>query len=122
MNSKLTLVSFGSASQVHSRYLTPRSPLSTPSCVVAGWKVSATQSGTNSATPPGLQCSWAVRDRKSTRLNSSHTVIYTLSLHDALPISSVNPLVRGGWLEGLGHPIGYEQRDSTGFAVLVGRE
>src|SRR5476649_2380790 len=28
-----------------------------------------------------------VRDRKSTRLNSSHTVIYTLSLHDALPIS-----------------------------------
>src|SRR5476649_101545 len=30
------------------------------------------------------QC--AGRDRKSTRLNSSHTVIYTLSLHDALPI------------------------------------
>src|SRR5476649_493800 len=29
-----------------------------------------------------------VQDRKSTRLNSSHTVIYTLSLHDALPISS----------------------------------
>src|SRR5476649_2057086 len=28
---------------------------------------------------------WTV-DRKSTRLNSSHTVIYTLSLHDALPI------------------------------------
>src|SRR5476649_456950 len=28
-------------------------------------------------------------DRKSTRLNSSHTVIYTLSLHDALPISNV---------------------------------
>src|SRR5476649_1911224 len=27
-----------------------------------------------------------LRDRKSTRLNSSHTVIYTLSLHDALPI------------------------------------
>src|SRR5476649_2723196 len=26
-------------------------------------------------------------DRKSTRLNSSHTEIYTLSLHDALPIS-----------------------------------
>src|ERR1044072_4648608 len=25
-------------------------------------------------------------DRKSTRLNSSHTDIYTLSLHDALPI------------------------------------
>src|SRR5882672_739661 len=34
-------------------------------------------------------------DRKSTRLNSSHTVIYTLSLHDALPIwpsLSWNPL------------------------------
>src|SRR5476649_2919632 len=30
----------------------------------------------------------ALLDRKSTRLNSSHTVIYTLSLHDALPISS----------------------------------
>src|SRR5215211_5827238 len=29
------------------------------------------------------------RDRKSTRLNSSHTEIYTLSLHDALPISAV---------------------------------
>src|SRR5882672_9415637 len=28
----------------------------------------------------------SARDRKSTRLNSSHTVIYTLSLHDALPI------------------------------------
>src|SRR5882672_8285551 len=27
-----------------------------------------------------------IGDRKSTRLNSSHTVIYTLSLHDALPI------------------------------------
>src|SRR5476649_2902720 len=29
-------------------------------------------------------------DRKSTRLNSSHTEIYTLSLHDALPISNWN--------------------------------
>src|SRR5260221_605749 len=28
----------------------------------------------------------ATKDRKSTRLNSSHTEIYTLSLHDALPI------------------------------------
>src|SRR5206468_1929676 len=28
----------------------------------------------------------AKRDRKSTRLNSSHDQIYTLSLHDALPI------------------------------------
>src|SRR5882672_4071042 len=29
------------------------------------------------------------QDRKSTRLNSSHTEIYTLSLHDALPISEM---------------------------------
>src|ERR1035437_8010929 len=29
---------------------------------------------------------FSARDRKSTRLNSSHTKIYTLSLHDALPI------------------------------------
>src|SRR5476649_2130555 len=40
----------------------------------------------------GSRTGWArlllqlARDRKSTRLNSSHTVIYTLSLHDALPI------------------------------------
>src|SRR5476649_999275 len=33
-------------------------------------------------------------DRKSTRLNSSHTEIYTLSLHDALPILSP-PLALG---------------------------
>src|SRR5882672_3278400 len=33
----------------------------------------------------------AQTDRKSTRLNSSHTVIYTLSLHDALPISARLP-------------------------------
>src|SRR5437588_33872 len=29
------------------------------------------------------------QDRKSTRLNSSHTVFYTLSLHDALPILAI---------------------------------
>src|SRR6476646_101208 len=34
--------------------------------------------------PPGV-CADRT-DRKSTRLNSSHTEIYTLSLHDALPI------------------------------------
>src|SRR4030095_9105972 len=32
-----------------------------------------------------------VPDRKSTRLNSSHTEIYTLPLHDALPISVKRP-------------------------------
>src|SRR5882672_1722539 len=41
------------------------------------------------------------RDRKSTRLNSSHTVIYTLSLHDALPISRVEPLADPADLPGL---------------------
>src|SRR5476649_854298 len=35
----------------------------------------------------------SLSDRKSTRLNSSHTVIYTLSLHDALPIS-INVVAR----------------------------
>src|SRR5882672_525930 len=44
----------------------------------------------NPATSSGLPS----RDRKSTRLNSSHTVIYTLSLHDALPIY-VLPAVDG---------------------------
>src|SRR5476649_890759 len=40
-----------------------------------------------------------LEDRKSTRLNSSHTEIYTLSLHDALPISttpSTTPASSGG--------------------------
>src|SRR5882672_4273285 len=39
----------------------------------------------NQVSPPVF----TIADRKSTRLNSSHTVIYTLSLHDALPISAV---------------------------------
>src|SRR5476649_2548355 len=39
------------------------------------------------ARPWSTSSMWSVdRDRKSTRLNSSHTEIYTLSLHDALPI------------------------------------
>src|ERR1044072_9140139 len=40
---------------------------------------SATKSPARTRTP-------SPSDRKSTRLNSSHTDIYTLSLHDALPI------------------------------------
>src|SRR5882672_956141 len=36
------------------------------------------------------------RDRKSTRLNSSHTVIYTLSLHDALRSQRYIPEIREG--------------------------
>src|SRR5436190_1387116 len=39
-----------------------------------------------SAVVAGSMVGIASLDRKSTRLNSSHTVIYTLSLHDALPI------------------------------------
>src|SRR5476649_925585 len=55
-------------------------------------------------------------DRKSTRLNSSHTVIYTLSLHDALPISG---LLRPG-----GHDLGVVRVGHNlvrGLAVHVGR-
>src|SRR5476649_1171146 len=61
-----------------------------------------------------------VRDRKSTRLNSSHTVIYTLSLHDALPIFSMGMshcdtpashfMVKEG-LPGLGPVIGMPRQD-----------
>src|SRR5882757_4127542 len=36
-----------------------------------------------------LPCVFGNTDRKSTRLNSSHANIYTLSLHDALPILNV---------------------------------
>src|ERR1035437_8806541 len=35
----------------------------------------------------------SLRDRKSTRLNSSHAEIYTLSLHDALPIYFLSLLI-----------------------------
>src|SRR5947209_8338791 len=47
----------------------------------------------------------AGRDRKSTRLNSSHANIYALSLHDALPICSAEP--RG---HGSGCPVGDSPR------------
>src|SRR5882672_4734974 len=40
---------------------------------------------------PGHHAIVVIGDRKSTRLNSSHTVIYPLSLHDALPISPAQP-------------------------------
>src|SRR5476649_1897039 len=56
-------------------------------------------------------------DRKSTRLNSSHTVIYTLSLHDALPIYVIRWVVSGpnqallirliGILSNIEKPLGY---------------
>src|SRR5476649_2013806 len=41
-------------------------------------------------------------DRKSTRLNSSHTEIYTLSLHDALPIYGVRRLQAWGCRQSAG--------------------
>src|SRR5476649_1555833 len=50
------------------------------------------------ARPKSVTCG---SDRKSTRLNSSHTVIYTLSLHDALPIL-FGSHVRGGTNDGTG--------------------
>src|SRR5476649_2189398 len=44
-------------------------------------------------------------DRKSTRLNSSHTEIYTLSLHDALPIyGRGRPRLRRGAARGPPRP------------------
>src|SRR6266403_498322 len=39
------------------------------------------------------RCSAAAPDRKSTRLNSSHVEIYTLSLHGALPICTPGMLI-----------------------------
>src|SRR5262252_7761067 len=42
-----------------------------------------------------------MEDRKSTRLNSSHTEIYTLSLHDALPIFT--PMKRSRKMSGVHH-------------------
>src|ERR671917_438104 len=44
-------------------------------------------------------------DRKSTRLNSSHTEIYTLSLHDALPILFFDTIYCLYHLEGLTYNI-----------------
>src|SRR5882672_5706441 len=50
-----------------------------------------------------MKWSGPTSDRKSTRLNSSHTVIYPLSLHDALPIwgqfSSTAPAVKVSKIE-----------------------
>src|SRR5476649_1191764 len=43
-------------------------------------------------------------DRKSTRLNSSHTEIYTLSLHDALPILTINSLMPSASIFTMQHP------------------
>src|SRR5579875_1931884 len=60
------------------------------------------------------RCSIAdkIGDRKSTRLNSSHTEIYTLSLHDALPISHKGR----GIIDRHGPPANH-----TDFGVFEGR-
>src|SRR5476649_1758746 len=50
------------------------------------------ESGPSTFSLPEWRASEISRDRKSTRLNSSHTEIYTLSLHDALPISYADRL------------------------------
>src|SRR5438034_1048400 len=61
-------------------------PFFGPSCAAGIWK------NTRYAATNGNS------DRKSTRLNSSHTVIYPVSLHDALPIlrtaSCFKPAIR----------------------------
>src|SRR5476649_265563 len=51
-------------------------------------RVTSTAAPRSTVTNPGgaPPPTTASTDRKSTRLNSSHTEIYTLSLHDALPI------------------------------------
>src|SRR5882672_7608976 len=57
-----------------------------PSATPTTWRPGA---GSTCCSPPirsRSPCPRPTADRKSTRLNSSHTVIYTLSLHDALPI------------------------------------
>src|ERR1035437_3177983 len=58
-------------------------------------------------------------DRKSTRLNSSHANIYTLSLHDALPIyrSGPEPELRG---ELSVHPDGHGSRRDHGTRFRCG--
>src|SRR5476649_2247310 len=67
--------------------------------------------------PPGRGNTTA-RDRKSTRLNSSHTEIYTLSLHDALPILISrnpdrfrNPTTIGKYICNHGHEVAAGARE-----------
>src|SRR5476649_44789 len=77
----------------------------------------------------GMPCSicWKFRclvvrkDRKSTRLNSSHTVIYTLSLHDALPIFTRENVITGTWVAVLLHETGHALFDMLEVPVF-GRE
>src|SRR5947207_2161808 len=52
-------------------------------------------------------------DRKSTRLNSSHTVIYLLSLHDALPILVTGICGITAWQTKRRHCSGWRRRIPT---------
>src|SRR5476649_155912 len=59
----------------------------------------------------------AVKDRKSTRLNSSHTEIYTLSLHDALPILADGIVRRPSQLviaQEIGEPVHHQNTPDHG--------
>src|SRR5438445_806939 len=73
----------------------------------AGSAASSLRPATPSRCRRGTSC--CARDRKSTRLNSSHanisyavTEFYTLSLHDALPISGLGLAISFGLVRGMG--------------------
>src|ERR671917_505887 len=66
-----------------------------------------------------LRCRAVVPDRKSTRLNPSHTEIYTLSLHDALPIY-VTSLPLGAWGGVVVEPAGSTYRSPGTLTPLPG--
>src|ERR671927_435498 len=69
-------------------------------------------------TSPGALLFGGWTDRKSTRLNSSHTEIYTLSLHDALPIYGPNRDGRVGLLELDVHQVLLRLRHQPGRLVV----
>src|SRR6476646_7284752 len=74
--------------------------------------MSAPRAGTSSRRARG--------DRKSTRLNSSHTVIYTLSLHDALPICLPAPGVDPAIKNAVGLMKHVDVRTKGGYIVAPG--
>src|SRR5882672_5260104 len=73
----------------------PGIPFAISSCrsrgATASWRPQRTRVGHAMVGSKG-RLSTRQPDRKSTRLNSSHTEIYTLSLHDALPIYLLVPI------------------------------
>src|SRR5476649_782917 len=75
--------------------------------------------GTHGKTTTSAMLAWILEeDRKSTRLNSSHTEIYTLSLHDALPISAVDGRAHPARPLGAGRGRHARQDDHVGHAGL----